>query len=109
MAKLNLNEKLESFKTAVLSKKWNPRYSMQLVTFCLKVRNGNDSPVIVWEKRADPLILDKVIPNDIVESIDGSIKSIKNSSDWKLSAVLYEPGYNKCVMVDDDDEAPFVY
>ncbi len=109
MAKENLSQKLESFKSAVLEKNWNPRYSMQHITFCLKVKKENENPQIVWEKRADPLDLVKAIPTDIIESINQSLKSIEAYSDWKLTAVLFEPGYCQSVIIDGDSDEPYVY
>jgi len=109
MAKVSINEKIESFKSAVLNKNWNPRYSMQHVTFCLKVKNINETPQILWEKRVDPLVLSKDIPKDVIESIDSSVKNLEAYPVWKLIAVLFEPGYSRCVMIDYETDEPYIY
>lgn len=109
MADINLMDKLENFKIAVVNKKWNPRHSMQNVTFCLKVQQTNERPRILWEKKANPTELDKSLPCDIVESINDSVKDIASVPAWKLMAVLYETGYSQCVMVDGEADEPYVY
>jgi len=109
MANINLTDKLENFKIAVVNKKWDPRHSMQNVTFCLKVKNINEQPQILWEKRANPAELGQAIPKDIVKDIDNSVKDIKTYPAWRLMAVLFEPGYSQCVMVDDETDDPYVY
>ncbi len=109
MADINLMDKLEHFKIAVVNKKWNPRHSMQNVTFCLKVKGVNEGPQVLWEKKANPADLGKAIPKDIVDDIDNSVKDIKSYPEWRLMAVLYEPSYSQCVMVDDETDDPYVY